>query len=307
MKAKAWYRRSRKIKVLNTALAYISYHLAHPAWSLVHRHISDNKSNLCNFPSRSIRMKNDLYHSWKARCSFRVATGSPVLRPASSGCETPGCTRWLHGRNTYGAFQEWYGSFFIRVLQDGKLIIPQICWCAKDATGCLPSVYTVMPEITRLIQDDPWCDLWMYESPFRLHFNISFVCYLIIVFLLSILQSNFAIGKPPANTRKVFMLDFGLARQYTNSQGQVRTVSTNTDHSVGVTLFFTFMKSCCGSVDKTTDSQSPVPDLNLLAAAVVPLTKALHPHCLDPWTGFKAIGPLVSCLYSACFLSDRVK
>ncbi|XP_063958383.1 F-actin-monooxygenase Mical-like [Lytechinus pictus] len=35
--------------------------------------------------------------------------------------------------------------------------------------------------------------------------------------------SNFAIGKAPANTRKVFMLDFGLARQYTNSQGQVRT------------------------------------------------------------------------------------
>eukprot|EP00057_Strongylocentrotus_purpuratus_P032498 XP_787864.3 PREDICTED: protein piccolo isoform X2 [Strongylocentrotus purpuratus] len=35
--------------------------------------------------------------------------------------------------------------------------------------------------------------------------------------------SNFAIGKAAANTRKVYMLDFGLARQYTNSQGQVRT------------------------------------------------------------------------------------
>ena len=44
-------------------------------------------------------MKNILYHSWKAPCSFCVATGSPVLRLAFSGCETPGCTRWLHGRN----------------------------------------------------------------------------------------------------------------------------------------------------------------------------------------------------------------
>ena len=56
-------------------------------------------SNLHNFPSRSTRMKNDPYHSWKAPCSFCEATGSPVLRPASSGCETPECTRWLHGRN----------------------------------------------------------------------------------------------------------------------------------------------------------------------------------------------------------------
>ena len=37
---------------------------------------------------------------------------------------------------------------------------------------------------------------------------------------------------------------------------------------------------CCGSVDKTTDSQlnREVPGSNLLAAAVVPLGKALYPH-----------------------------
>ncbi|XP_033647407.1 titin homolog [Asterias rubens] len=35
--------------------------------------------------------------------------------------------------------------------------------------------------------------------------------------------SNFAMGRLSNNSRKVYMLDFGLARQYTNSQGQVRT------------------------------------------------------------------------------------
>ena len=41
-----------------------------------------------------------------------------------------------------------------------------------------------------------------------------------------------------------------------------------------------------------------VPGSNLLAAAaaVVSLGKALYPHCLVPWKGLKAIGPLVACL-----------
>ncbi|MCL4171041.1 UNVERIFIED_CONTAM: hypothetical protein GTU68_025127, partial [Idotea baltica] len=30
-------------------------------------------------------------------------------------------------------------------------------------------------------------------------------------------------GRHPGTARKVFMLDFGLARQYTNSEGEVRT------------------------------------------------------------------------------------
>ena len=34
-----------------------------------------------------------------------------------------------------------------------------------------------------------------------------------------------------------------------------------------------------------------VPGLNLLAAAVVLLGKALYPHCLVPWKGLKAVGP----------------
>ena len=39
-----------------------------------------------------------------------------------------------------------------------------------------------------------------------------------------------------------------------------------------------------------------VPGSNPLAAAVVPLGKALYPHCLVPRKGPKAIGPLVTCL-----------
>ena len=50
-----------------------------------------------------------------------------------------------------------------------------------------------------------------------------------------------------------------------------------------------------------------VPGSNLLAAAVVPLSKALYPHCLVPWKGLKAVGPLVACLQAACFRSDQVK
>ena len=35
---------------------------------------------------------------------------------------------------------------------------------------------------------------------------------------------------------------------------------------------------------------------NLLAAAVVPLGKALYPHCLVPSKGLKTVRPLVACL-----------
>ena len=39
-----------------------------------------------------------------------------------------------------------------------------------------------------------------------------------------------------------------------------------------------------------------VPSSNLLVAAVVPLGKALYPHCLIPRKGLIAVGPLVTCL-----------
>ena len=40
-----------------------------------------------------------------------------------------------------------------------------------------------------------------------------------------------------------------------------------------------------------------VPGSNLLAEAVVPLGKALYPHCIVPRKGLKAVGPMAACLY----------
>ena len=40
-----------------------------------------------------------------------------------------------------------------------------------------------------------------------------------------LLQSNFAIGNTKDTRKIVFMLDFGLSRQYVNNEGQVRAVS----------------------------------------------------------------------------------
>lgn len=41
------------------------------------------------------------------------------------------------------------------------------------------------------------------------------------IFILC-LQSNFSIGRHPYNSRLVYMLDFGLARQFTTGTGEVR-------------------------------------------------------------------------------------
>ena len=38
------------------------------------------------------------------------------------------------------------------------------------------------------------------------------------------------------------------------------------------------------------------PGSNLLAAAVVPLGKALCCHCLVSWKGLKVVGPMDACL-----------
>lgn len=44
----------------------------------------------------------------------------------------------------------------------------------------------------------------------------------VVLLLLVLLQSNFSIGRLPYNCRLVYMLDFGLARQYTTGTGEVR-------------------------------------------------------------------------------------
>ena len=48
-----------------------------------------------------------------------------------------------------------------------------------------------------------------------------------------------------------------------------------------------------------------VPSSNLLAAAEVPLGKALYPHYLVPRKGLKAVGPLVACYKQLAFLVAR--
>ena len=45
----------------------------------------------------------------------------------------------------------------------------------------------------------------------------SFHCFLF--------KSNFAMGNTKQTNRIVYMLDFGLARQYVNNEGNVRAVS----------------------------------------------------------------------------------
>ena len=52
--------------------------------------------------------------------------------------------------------------------------------------------------------------------------------YEVLQFLLTVLfyfQSNFAMGSSPDSCHSCFMLDFGLARQFTKGNGDVRPVS----------------------------------------------------------------------------------
>lgn len=61
------------------------------------------------------------------------------------------------------------------------------------------------------------------KSTFR---YLSFrIIYLVLSVIFS--QSNFAMGRLPSTYRKCYMLDFGLARQYTNTSGEVRPVGDN--------------------------------------------------------------------------------
>ena len=110
----------------------------HLAWSLAHRHIWGK----INVLSRSTRMENDPYHSWKAPCFFRAAAEyirefhtrrMPVLIRGS---------RWLHGRNTVPSrsgtihFSSVYSGWKIAQVWS----LSRICRCTKDHVGCLPSV-----------------------------------------------------------------------------------------------------------------------------------------------------------------------
>ena len=71
--------------------------------------------------------------------------------------------------------------------------------------------------------------------------------------------SNFAVGRLPQTLRHIFMLDFGLARQYTNAAGEVRpprgaagfrgtvryaSVNAHKNREMGEHFFFNFSSHC---------------------------------------------------------------
>ena len=106
-------------------------------------------------------------------------------------------------------------------------------------------------------------------------------------------------------------------------------------HGSNPNVGMTYLRSCHSWVDETMDSYSRDPRFeshdmtylwscpciiewrrlrtrevlcsNLLMAAVVPLGKALYPHCLVPRIGLKAVGPLVAKLQVTCLCSCQVK
>ena len=62
------------------------------------------------------------------------------------------------------------------------------------------------------------------------------------------MQSNFAIGNMKDAKKTVYMLDFGLSRQYINNEGNVRMVSSNSllynYYSSNSSYFFILAESC---------------------------------------------------------------
>lgn len=67
--------------------------------------------------------------------------------------------------------------------------------------------------------------LWHQHTNFQTLFVTS-----LFISVVLLLQSNFAMGRLPSTYRKCYMLDFGLARQYTNTTGEVRPVRNFTDN-----------------------------------------------------------------------------
>ena len=126
------------------------------------------------FYPRVHRWKHDPYHSWKAPCSFRVATKyirefctrrMPVLIRGS---------RWLHGRNTVPSRsgKDYFSSVYSGTENYAGLIFfyPRYAGPPKDHAGCLPGVYTDdggdnTDDPGAMTRDGPCCDPWMSEKP----------------------------------------------------------------------------------------------------------------------------------------------
>ena len=90
-------------------------------------------------------------------------------------------------------------------------------------------------------------------------------------------------------------------------EGGERSVLESVD---GCVMFYFSFELWGGVVDQWIKLRTLIhefPSSNLLAAAVVPLDKALYLHCLVPQNGLKAIGLLVACLQAACFRIGQIK
>ena len=74
-------------------------------------------------------------------------------------------------------------------------------------------------------------------------------------------------------------------------QHQRNNVCIKLDTGVDYTL-----RSYCGAVDKTTDSQPRGSRFETAGSGRSALGKALYRHCLVTRKGLKAAGPLVACL-----------
>ena len=67
----------------------------------------------------------------------------------------------------------------------------------------------------------------------KMKFNLIKAIWLLICWFS--FQSNFAMGNTPETSHNCYMLDFGLARQFTKGNGEVRPVSA---------VNLTSLKSC---------------------------------------------------------------
>ena len=79
------------------------------------------KLNLRKFPSRSTQMKKLSVPLLEGTVFLPCSHQEPRIKTGIHRMRNSGCTRWLYGRK-HGAFQEWYRSFYIRVLLHGRKI-----------------------------------------------------------------------------------------------------------------------------------------------------------------------------------------
>ena len=93
----------------------------------------------------------------------------------------------------------------------------------------------------------------------------------------------------------IFVLNSSL--QYDYNLLSRTNITFNSTHVLGISAVAQWIRPRTSSCD--------VPSSNLPVAAVVPLGKALYPHCLVPRKGLKAVGPWLLAYKQLAFLVAR--